>query len=103
MAKVDRPCGFRLRCGPGTGSSLRPGSPPESATSCCLRQTVTSLGRARMSASIADQRHCGTRPSSPRAILDSVEVGQGEGRAVPRAPAKTLHQTKEVEAASRGG
>src|SRR6266446_6199545 len=26
MAKVDRPCGFRLRCSPGTGSSLRPGS-----------------------------------------------------------------------------
>src|SRR5437016_5403196 len=26
MAKVDRPCGFRLRCSPGTGSSLRPRS-----------------------------------------------------------------------------
>src|SRR5437870_8020160 len=34
MAKVDRPCEFRLRCYPGTGSSLRPGSPPKSATSC---------------------------------------------------------------------
>src|SRR6516162_2686503 len=42
MAKVDRPCGFRLRCCPGTGSSLRPGSPPESATSCGLRQTDAS-------------------------------------------------------------
>src|SRR6516225_3631941 len=41
MAKVDRPCGFRLRRCPGTGSSLRPGSPPESATSYGPRQTVT--------------------------------------------------------------
>jgi hypothetical protein len=36
MSKVDRPCGFRVRCCPGTGSSLRPGSPPGTAASAAL-------------------------------------------------------------------
>src|SRR5437868_10426369 len=40
MAKVDRPCGFRLHCCPGTGSSLRPGRrlrvPPAAALTARL-------------------------------------------------------------------
>src|SRR5262249_47309223 len=68
MAKVARPSGFRLRCCPGTGSSLRPGSPLE-ATSCGLGRRLRSASRMTTTICSSVKRALRIAPSESGASL----------------------------------